>query len=166
MQNYAIKKDGINILIETIENEKNVERAKLYDLYCQLETAAGNKVDTKMNRVIKEIAYSLSEEDAKLMIEKFSASGFSLHTRVIAYAEKLIELKTILKPVDELIEAYEDYDFDSEMTVTINGNHFTYNPQQINIENIADKLFKLGEKHKDNYWRIEIDDNGEVVLHW
>ena len=142
-----MKKESKNFAIEPV-----VERSKLFDNYLKIKKDAGEEINAKTERILKEIAFSLSENDAKIKNDRISKAE--------------AEIKAILDPVDELIEAYQDFDFDKEKTVEINGNHFTYNPQTTDIDLISDKLFKMGEKHKGNYWRVEIVDNGEVVLHW
>ena len=169
---YIVNINGVDILIETTSKEPVVERSKLFDNYLKIKKDAGEEIDAKTERILKEIAFSLSENDAKIKNEKISKAEADFMTRMMVYANKiksfsnLPEIKAILDPVDELIEAYQDFDFDKEKTVEINGNHFTYNPQTIDIDSISDKLFKMGEKHKGNYWRVEIADNGEVVLYW
>ena len=76
------------------------------------------------------------------------------------------ELQKVKNTVNDLLDAYEDYDFYDENVVEINGNKFTYNSEQFDIEKYKDHLASLGEESKGNSWYVDIDEFGEVVLHW
>ena len=166
---YIINVDGVDIIIEREEKGPSVERDKLFEKYREIEEKTGQVMNNKRLAVLRKIAYSLSEEDAKEKNSKISSAEADFMLRMSAYAAKLLnvpEIKDIIEPVNELLDAYDDYDFESEKTVEINGNHFTFDPNKVDIESISKKLYALGEKDKDNYWIVEISDDGEVVLHW
>ena len=78
-----------------------------------------------------------------------------------AYTVKLNALKKRSQQIDELVDAYEDYDFDNMCRVEINGNSFEFDKSEVDIVAISKKLWKIGETEKGNCWRIEMD--GEEV---
>lgn len=167
---YIIEdKDGI-VMVE-IEGGNSEQRNRLFEYYQKFQKSSDEDASEKKKQVLKRIAFSMSEEDAQKQCERIEEAT---RKRLMAYHNALSkfqqkqddDLQEIEDTVDDLVEAYEDYDFDREKTVEINGNHFTYNPEQFDIEKHKDSLAKLGNESKGNTWRVEIDESGEVVLHW
>lgn len=162
-------KDGA--LVVEVYKEQSVQRNRLLEYYSKLQTEDGGEPSDKKKEVLKRIAYSMSEEDAQ---EQCSRIEEATKKRLMAYHKALTdfqqkhkdELQEIKDTVSDLVEAYEDYDFESEKTVEINGNFFTYDPEQFDLEKHKSSLASLGKESKGNTWRVEIDESGEVVLHW
>ena len=162
-------KDEI-IMIEVTEG-KSEQRNRLLEYYSKLQSEDGMEMSDKKKQVLKRIAFSMSEEDAH---EQCSKIEEATKKRLLAYHKALSnlhqrqtdELQEIKDTVADLVEAYEDYDFEQEKTIEINGNFFTYDPDQFDVNKHQDSLYKLGNESKGNTWRVEIDENGEVVLHW
>ena len=69
----------------------------------------------------------------------------------------------VIKSVEELLEAYDDEPFDDYEDIEINGNQFAFH-KTINIESIREKLFAVGNEVKGKKWRVELDNDGKVVL--
>lgn len=158
----------ITIEKETVNTE---QRNRLLECYMVFQTEDGKNLSDKEKDVLKRIAYSLSEEEAKRRCDKIKEAQ---KRRLMAYKnvidsfknDKKDELQEIMDTVGDLVEAYDDYDFDSEQTVKINGNYFTFNSDSFDIEKHKKSLAKIGDESKGNTWRIEVDETGEVVLHW
>lgn len=167
---YKIVNEDGDIMIE-INEGNSTQRNRLLEYYSKLQTEDGDETSDKKNEVLKRIAFSMSEEDAKGQCSRIEEAT---KKRLMAYHKALSdlhqkhtdELQEIKDTVNDLIEAYEDYDFNREKTVEINGNFFTYDPEQFDVEKHKDSLASLGKESKGNTWRVEIDEAGEVVLHW
>ncbi len=68
-----------------------------------------------------------------------------------------------IETVNELIDAYDGVDFENIIDEEINGNSFEYK-KGFDIDSVKDVLFSVGEQVKGQKWRVELDEEGKVVL--
>ena len=164
---YGMDKD---IIVEINKGNPN-QREHLLDYYLKLQLENGTDIPEKRKEVLRRIAFSMTEDDAK---EQCARIDEATKKRLLAYHDALSclyqqntdELQEIKNTVNELVEAYEDHDFDREAIIEINGNYFTYDSEKIDIEKYRTSLADLGDESKGNSWRVEVSETGEVVLHW
>lgn len=163
---YIVQSNGHEILVTVSDNESSIEKNKLIDNYSSLLKESGKEMTSNSERVLKEIAYSLSESEAQERNTLIQTEVERLK-RLSSYAKLFLEsdrIKAIIDPVSELLDAYEDYDFDKNRNVNINGNLFSYDPDVIKLEDIADTLFRIGEIKKGNSWTVSISEEGGIEL--
>ena len=162
--------DGESMICDFV-GENMAQRRRLYRCYLTILGKSEENISKTRQNVLKMIALAMSEQEAQEQNEKIEDA---LRRRMKGYADAFTNLKArkedddlqkIQDAVEELVEEYEDYDFGKEMTVEINGNRFTFDPSTFDVEKHKESLGKLGEESKENAWRVEVDDNGEVVLH-
>lgn len=168
---YIINYGAGECMLNEFEGANTQQRTRLYEYYLTIMNETQKNVSVQQQNVLKRIAFAMSETDAKEQSDKVEAAR---QRRMKAYVDAFTnyiarkendDLQKIIDTVDDLVEAYEDYNFDEEQTVEINGNLFTYDPRTFDVEKHKKSLGKLGEESKGNAWRVEVDENGEVVLH-
>lgn len=132
------------------EARKGSERRLLAYYVAFMAPQIKSKLDDKdkMKLLIK-IAGALSEEDIKEKMAMLSD-------------EKKKE--GIIAILQELVDAYEDEDLDQYVDITVNGNVFTYT-KDLNIAPYMELFESIGKDTHGNKWRVEIDNEGKVVLH-
>lgn len=117
-------------------------------------------VEAEQNIIKADKDYSeIIESDHKASFEK----------RMMAYLSKITELtaeqKKISAPMQEMVDKYKKYDFDSLVTEELNGNTFTYRKDKFPIEQYRQELEQLGEKSKGNQWSVSVSGDGRLVIY-
>ncbi|MCU9614065.1 DUF4065 domain-containing protein [Caldibacillus lycopersici] len=70
------------------------------------------------------------------------------------------------KPLKDLFNLYEDYDFTHEFAEKINGNIFVYNRLETYLDdNDIRNLWEIGEDVKGEKYFVYKDDQGEMVIY-
>lgn len=159
---YTVNVNGMEVLIEKTDKTPTVSREELYNMY--LDLFSDLDFNEKQKQLLKRIAFALNEEEANEII--FSIKDAKRNVRLATYACRLLDVPEIeerITPVLELMEEFEDVDFDKYESVFINGNEFTYEKDTLNIDVIADLLFKVGETRKGKRFSVEIDEEGVVI---
>lgn len=149
-EKYAFDIDGLNIEIERIDRGNQKKRLLMYYAYYLkfLRSNIDIAGDPKKEKLLEKIAYSLSDDDIAEFIDRLKNDDGKQET---------------IEAVQELLEAYSDDDIDSYVDENINGNIFTY-AKNIDIEPIRDKLVAIGYEMQGRKWRVELDEEGKVVL--
>lgn len=150
-------------------------KERLLEYYKGLSENNTAQTDRILERAVAslshEYAYSISSEIENVLVEITNVEKMRerQEKRIAAYAEGLAaiyrknkKLQKYREIVEVLEEAYEDYDFDAEVELELNGNKFSFG-KDIDIEPYKDTLTKIGDNTKGNAWRVEIED-GKVVL--
>ena len=117
-------------------------------------------VEAEQNIIKADKDYSeIIESDHKASFEK----------RMMAYMTRFAELtaaqKELSAPMQELVDKYKNYDFDSLVTEEINGNTFTYRKDKFPIEQYRQELEQIGDKSKGNQWSASISGDGRLVIY-
>lgn len=117
-------------------------------------------VEAEQDIIKKDRDYSeVIASDHKVAFEK----------RIMAYMTKFAELtaeqKELSAPMQELVDKYKNYDFDSLVTEEINGNTFTYRKDKFPIEQYRQELEQIGEKSKGNQWSASVSGDGRLVIY-
>jgi capsule polysaccharide export protein KpsE/RkpR len=127
----------------------------------------GNTEQTE--KILNKAVASLSDEEANTVVFDIDKRKEAMAKRLGVYAEMILtmknkndELQKYRDMVENLEEAYEDYDFDAEVEIELNGNTFSYD-KDLDIEPYKETLIKIGDSTKGNAWRVDIED-GKVVL--
>lgn len=149
-EKYAFDIDGLNIEIERIDRGNQKKRLLMYYAYYLKFLMSNIDIagDPKKEKLLEKIAYSLSDDDIAEFIDRLKNDDCKQET---------------IESVQELLEAYSDDDIDSYVDENINGNIFTY-AKNIDIEPIRDKLVAIGYEMQGRKWRVELDEEGKVVL--
>ncbi len=144
-----ISGNDIDISIDRadINNEDRMKR--LLGYYVEfLESKIPTDDGSNRKKLLLKIANSLSPEGIMDMMMKLKdAKG----------------QEEVVKTINELLDAYEDENFDDYAEEEINGNRFTY-LKTLDIGSIREKLFAVGNEVKGKKWRVELGEDGKVVL--
>lgn len=138
----------------------------LFENYKKLRREQGLEMNEQVEKALKFIAFSLSDGDARLRNSLISKMR-ELYNNDPMDIKRFVDVPciiSIMEPINELVEAYEDFDFDNIRNIEINGNNFEYNAKNINILDIFDKLFLIGEKVKEKYFCIDFDEDGSLLI--
>ena len=139
----------IDYIIEKKDDEKlsqeQIKRLKAY-YYMFLKSHINTFDDEKKNKLLIKALESLSDDGLVDMAIKSKNNE-----------------KEVTEAVKELIEAFEDEDLDDIIDEEINGNYFEFN-KSFDIDSYRKELFEIGENTKGQRWRLELDDDGKVVL--
>ncbi len=140
-------------------------RERLLAYYKALSSKSTEQTDKILNKAIS----CLSDDEVDIVASDIEKRQDDQAKRLAAYAEKITtmmgnndELQKYREIIENLEEAYEDYDFDAETEIKLNGNTFSFD-KNLDIEPYRDTLIKIGNSTKGNAWRVEIED-GKVVL--
>ncbi len=170
--------DGKELVIEMNNPSDSKKRIEAY--YNALFKKDQNE-DAHTKRAIEFIVDSMDEDEAieleKSIVSKdtgysevvSAGAGDAMKDRLLAYMTKFKEIteaqKELSAPVQEMVEKYKKYDFDSLVKEEINGNVFTYRKDKFPIEKYREELAELGNKSKGNQWSVSVSGDGRLVIY-
>ncbi len=148
---YVLEIGGNNIDISVDRKDAHEASSvkRLSEYYVQfLKSRILTGGESNKEKLLSRIASSLSDEGVVDMMMKLKdAKG----------------QEEVINSVKELLEAYEDEPLDDFSEMEINGNRFSY-LKTLDIDSIMDKLVAVGNEVKGKKWRVELDEEGKVVL--
>ena len=128
----------------------------------------GDKVlCANQNETIERMYTNLSEE-SRISLEENISRQDAMYKRVFAYAQKFAEMKgneEFKRSLEDIILAYENYDYSKEGRVSVNGNTFTYKKDEFIPDNYMDELAKIGESVQGEIFAAYINEEGELVVY-
>ena len=125
------------------------------------------KVCSNQNETIEFVFANMTEEYRASLEESISQQD-ATYRRLFAYATKFAEFNRndeFKKQLEGIIKAYENYDFSSEKSITINGNVFSYKEGEFNPEDHMEALEKIGESIKGEKLFAYTNEEGELVVY-
>ena len=79
---------------------------------------------------------------------------------------KFETINDFYKDLRDVYDAFEDYDFESEVVETINNNNFSYNKNDIQLsEDDFYELHKLGQIEKNKSFNVLKNEDGSLVVY-
>ena len=177
---YIIRtEDGGEFVIET--NDPGTSRKRLEAYYNALLQHDAKAEDEQTKKTIDyfissmddeeviELEVDVAKKDSKYVEVASTGGKDTFESRILTYMTKIHELssaqKEISEPVQEIVDKYKSFDFDSIVMEEINGNMFSYKKDEFPIEQFRKELEEMGNKSKGNHWSVSISSDGRLVIY-
>ncbi len=171
--------DGKKLVIENGNSSDSKKRIAVY--YNALIQHNSKSENSQTKKTIEYVVGNMDEDEA-IELEKdiikndsgysdliSSRSAESFSKRMMAYMNKIKELsqnqKKLSEPMQEMVDKYKKYDFESIVKEEINGNEFSYKKDKFPIEQYRQELAEMGNKSKGNKWFVSVSSDGRLVIY-
>lgn len=150
---------------------KHVEYNNLISLTNVFSDVVLNNLSDRQLKILKTVNFIYGHKTShELVALTHSESPWkSLEQQAMRAENPIITIDNIhnyYKPLKEVFEAHENFDFDNHKVLLVNGNRFIFNEVETKLsETEINDLWEIGLESENGSFYMYRDDDGELVVY-